>query len=181
MLAEFQQAMADLVASPARVQAARADPAAWLADYDLTDAERRRLAGFLVQPGLALGCMVYRANRLAPVAMHLTELCRAIGPGLRALMDDFWQAHPHSEPNPLLECARFCDFLAARDPMAATVRQDLARARAGIDEALAASGAVRPAPSAPPPAPPSVPPSPSDNAGRVPRAPARSPPPPRGA
>jgi hypothetical protein len=175
MLAEFQQAMADLVASVARVQAARADPEAWLDGYDLTEAERRRLAGFLAQPGLALGCMVYRANRLAPVAMHLTELCRAIGPALRGVMDDFWAAHPHSEPNPLIECARFCDFLDGRDAAPADA---LAVARATIAEALAASGMVIPAPCAPPPAPRSAPSSPSGNAGPAAPAPARSRPPP---
>jgi hypothetical protein len=174
MLAEFQQAMADLVASVARVQAARADPEAWLAGYELTAVERQRLTGFLAQPGLALGCMVYRANRLAPVAMHLTALCRAIGPGLREAMDAFWLAHPHSEPNPLLECARFCDFIEGRPGVP---REELAQARATIAEALAASGIVRPAPCAPPPASPSVPSSPSDSAGRAPPAPARSPPP----
>lgn len=177
MLADVQQAMADLVASVARVQAARQDPEAWLDGYDLTAVERRRLAGFLAQPGLALGCMVYRANRLAPVAMHLTELCRAIGPGLRAEMDAFWLAHPHSEPNPLLECARFCDFIEGRP---GTPRDELAQARATIAEALAASGAVRPTPFAPPPASPSLPSSPSDSAGRALPVPARSPPLPRG-
>jgi hypothetical protein len=172
MLAEFQQAMADLVASVARVQAARADPEAWLGGYDLTEAERGRLAGFLAQPGLALGCMVYRANRLAPVAMHLTELCRAIGPALRGVMDDFWAAHPHSEPNPLIECARFCDFLDTRPDMP---RDALAQARATIAEALAASAMVIPAPSALPPAPPSAPSSPSGSAAPAAPAPARWP------
>ena len=174
MLADLQQAMADLVASVARVQAARQDPEAWLAGYDLTAPERRRLAGFLAQPGLALGCMVYRANRLAPVAMHLTALCRAIGPGLRDVMDAFWLAHPHSEPNPLLECARFCDFIDGRP---GTPRDELALARATIAEALAASGVVRPAPCAPPPASPSVPSSPLGSAVPSPPGPARSPPP----
>ncbi len=140
MLGEFQQAMADLVASAARVQTARHDPDAWLAGYDLTEAERRRLTGFLAQPGLALGCMVYRANRLAPMAMHLTDLCRAIGPGLRRAVDEFWDAHPHSEPNPLLECARFCDFMDGRPEKPSDA---LAQARAAIAAALAASGAAR--------------------------------------
>lgn len=178
MLADVQQAMADLVASVARVQAAREDPQAWLAGYALTEPERRRLAGFLAQPGLALGCMVYRANRLAPVAMHLTDLCRAIGPGLREVMEAFWLAHPHSEPNPLLECARFCDFIEGRPD---APRDELALARTMIAEALAASGVVRPVPSAPLPAPPSVPSSLSDSAVPSPPAPARSPPPRPGA
>jgi hypothetical protein len=178
MLADLQQAMADLVASADRVAAARADPQAWLAGYRLSPPEQRRLAGFLAQPGLALGCMVYRANRLAPVAMHLTDLCRAVGPGLRAVMDEFWAAHPHAQANPLLECARFCDFLAVRLDLPAAADAELPQARAAIAAALAASGAVSRATAARPPAPPSAPSSPSDSA--APALPAHRPsPPPR--
>lgn len=181
MLADLQQAMADLVASTDRVMLARRDPEAWLDGYHLTALERRRLAGFLAQPGLALGCMVYRANRLAPVAMHLTDLCRAVGPGLRAIMDEFWAAHPHAHANPLLECARFCDFLAARLDLPAAADDELPRAQASIAAALAASGVVSRATSARPPAPPSGPSSPSGNAGQAVPAPRRSPPPRPGA
>ena len=105
--------------------------------------ERRRLAGFLAQPGLALGCMVYRANRLAPVAMHLTDLCRALGPGLRAVMDEFWAAHPHAQANPLLECARFCGVCGKDDEETLDLFIDKIeelKAKVGIKKSIAEYG-----------------------------------------
>lgn len=134
MLGELQQAMADVVACPDRARAAQADLAAFASGYALTAAERARLAGFVAAPSLALGCMVYRANRLAPLALNLGALCRALGAALQPAVEAFWRARPHADPNPLLECEAFLAQLDAPD----TLRGQVAEARAMVGAALAA-------------------------------------------
>lgn len=114
MLAEFQQALADLVASPRLCREARADPALLACRYALTERERRRLAAMLDQPGMALNCMLYRANRLAPLALNLGDLCRALGPALGPLLTDYTERHPHTNVHFYVECERFCAFVAAQ-------------------------------------------------------------------
>ena len=39
-------------------------------------------------------CIVYRANRLAPLALNLPRTCRALGPALRDIATDYWAAYP---------------------------------------------------------------------------------------
>jgi hypothetical protein len=111
VLADFQQACADLVASPELVQQAREDPSDLLARYELTDLERRRLVAFANAPGIAASCMLYRANRLAPLALNLRELCTALGPRLRPLLDAYWRRFPNTDVHFLAECRRFCAYL----------------------------------------------------------------------
>ena len=79
MLLEFQQALADLVASPDFCRQARADPQELMRRYDLSAREHRRLVDMVNQPGMALNCMLYRSNRLAPLAQNLYGLCNALG------------------------------------------------------------------------------------------------------
>jgi hypothetical protein len=112
MLSEFQQAFVDMVASPEMCLAVRRDPAAGvLARYELTDRERRRLIALARHPGMAMNCMLYRANRLAPLALNMPRLCKALGDDLRPLASAYWQAYPTTDVHFLIESQRFCDFV----------------------------------------------------------------------
>ena len=111
MLVEFQQALADLVASPALCRSARKDPALLRQTYDLTDREHARLLGMLAQRGMALNCMLYRANRLAPLALNLHDFCTALGKRLGPLLTEYTTLHPNTNVHFFGECARFCAFI----------------------------------------------------------------------
>jgi hypothetical protein len=111
VLLEFQQALADLVASPDFCRQARADPQALLRRYDLSEREHRRLIDMVNQPGMALNCMLYRSNRLAPLAQNLYGLCHALGPRLGPLLTEYSQAYPNTTVHFYLECDRFCRFI----------------------------------------------------------------------
>jgi hypothetical protein len=114
MLAEFQQALVDLTAQPARCAKFRRDPAPLRAEYDLTDREYDRLVQMLRHPGMRCGCVVYRANRLAPLVMNAPQTCRSLGPGLRPYVDEFWDANPETNVHFYIETDRFCRFLLAK-------------------------------------------------------------------
>src|SRR5262245_17059209 len=96
MLADFQQALADLVASPELCQAIRdlPEPEPLLAEYRLTPRERARLIAIARHPGMSANCTVYRSNRLTPIVLNLPDTCHALGPSLRPLLDRFWATHP---------------------------------------------------------------------------------------
>jgi hypothetical protein len=111
MLPDFQQALADLTASPAMCVRARQDPAFLRDAYDLTEREFGRLVGIVGQPGMQCACIVYRANRLAPLAMNAHRTCEALGPRLRAVVEEFWAAYPESNVHFYVETANFCQFL----------------------------------------------------------------------
>ena len=78
MLVDFQRALADLTASPALCRQVRDAPETLRHRYELTDKEWRRLCGIVASKGMEANCMLYRANRLAPVALNLPETCEAI-------------------------------------------------------------------------------------------------------
>jgi hypothetical protein len=114
VLAEFQQAMCDLIASPALCTAARRDPSLLRAAYDLTDREADRLTLIARHHGMTAACSLYRANRLAPLVMNLPRTCRALGVDLRPLLDKFWRLHSETNVHFFVECYRFCAFLESR-------------------------------------------------------------------
>ena len=114
MLIDFQQALADLVASPAFCRAVRADPGRLSQGYDLSPREQDRLLVMVNHPGMALNCMLYRANRLAPLALNLGELCRALGPELGPLITEYIDLHPNTNVHFYQECERFCAFIEAK-------------------------------------------------------------------
>jgi hypothetical protein len=111
MLAEFQQALADLTASPAFSSSARENPSLLRDRYELSDREFDRLVGILRHPGMECACIVYRANRLAPLAMNVPQTCKALGPELRAVVEEFWAAYPETNVHFFVETDRFCRFL----------------------------------------------------------------------
>ncbi len=112
MLAEFQQAMADLTASPALCNAARRHAGTLPARYDLTPRETARLNAMVAHKGMECACIVYRANRLAPLALNLPRTCRALGPALRDIASDYWAAYPEGNVHFYIEAERFCRYLA---------------------------------------------------------------------
>ena len=114
MLAEFQQALVDLTAAPVKCAALRRDPAPLRTLYDLTDREFDRLVKMLRHPGMRCGCVVYRANRLAPLVMIAPDTCRSLGPALRPYVDEFWDANPETNVHFYVETDRFCRYLLGK-------------------------------------------------------------------
>lgn len=111
MLAEFQQALADLIASPDLCIEARANPDLLSLRYQITAREAKRLQGVVTHPGMKCNCMLYRANRLAPLALNLPNLIRALGGQLRGVLDDFWEQYRNTDVHFYVESYRFCEFV----------------------------------------------------------------------
>lgn len=91
-LSGFQLALCDAIASPSRAQTLRLDPDAFLAGYDLTDRERRRLVAVGRQPGMTTCCAIYRLNRISPICLHLPMTMRLLGDGFMAQVEDYWSS-----------------------------------------------------------------------------------------
>lgn len=134
MLADFQQALADLTASPDLCVAVRRDASVLRARYELTPIEARRLESMVAHPGMTCSCIVYRANRLAPLALNLPLTCRALGASLRGLVSAYWAEHPEGNAHFFVETDRFCRWLA-RHLYAGGA--DVAAARLGARHVLA--------------------------------------------
>lgn len=111
MLVEFQQALADLTASPELCRAVRRNPMVLLTRYRLTEKEFARLAFMANHKGMECSCMLYRANRLTPLAINLPQLCRALGPQLRDVLSSYWSRYPNADAHFLLEAQRFCHYV----------------------------------------------------------------------
>jgi hypothetical protein len=111
MLADFQQALADLIASPDLCIEARRNPGALRERYQLTDREAHRLVGVVNHPSMECNCMLYRANRLAPLAVNLRSLLKALGPDLRSVLDSFWKRYSNTDVHFYVESYRFCEFI----------------------------------------------------------------------
>jgi hypothetical protein len=134
MLAEFQQALADLTASPELCRCARQAPGLLRDTYDLSEREWRRLVAIVRHPGMACVCMVYRANRLAPLALNLPRTCNALGAELRPLAEAYWNEFPEGNVHFYIESDRFCRFLKAEIAYGW-------RVAAGVEEILAIESA----------------------------------------
>jgi hypothetical protein len=111
MLIEFQQAFADLVASPQLCINVRAQPELLRQQYQLSDQEFRQLVAVVNHPGMECNCMLYRANRLAPLALNLPELCKALGKDLPQTLSRYWATYRNGDSHFLLESQRFCEFV----------------------------------------------------------------------
>lgn len=137
MLAAFQQAMADLVASPEMCASLRRSRSV-LEGYVLTELETDRLVAMAASPAMAANCMVYRSNRLTPIAVNFPRTCAVLGHDLRGVVDRFWSFCP-TQPfvHFLIEARRFAVFLANtlsdlpstvdRDALVATLADESAR------------------------------------------------------
>lgn len=142
-LTQFQVALADLTASPALVREVRSDAAVLTRRYDLTAREAQRLATIAASKGMAANCMLYRANRLAPVALNCPELCSALGEELNRLISAYWESEPTTDVHFLVETDRFCTFLSARDDLPPRAAAMLAQEHAAVRARLTASGMAR--------------------------------------
>ena len=69
-VASFQQALCDLIASPSLCRALRSDPDDVMANYELSDRERRRLVEAVWQRGMSTNCSLYRSNRVTPLHFY---------------------------------------------------------------------------------------------------------------
>jgi hypothetical protein len=114
MLAEFQQALADLTASPELCRRVRREPSVLNENYRLTEREYRRLVGIVNHRGMECNCIVYRANRLAPLAMNIPRTCKALGKDLRDVVSEYWLSAPETNVHFFVETNRFCEFLKAK-------------------------------------------------------------------
>ena len=140
-LAAFQRALADLTASPALCREVRRDPGLLSDRYGLSQRELARLSHVAGSNGMEANCMLYRANRLAPVALNCPELCERLGDDLNELISAYWDAEPTTNVHFLVETDRFCRFLAARDDLSDAAREALAREHGLVAARLAASAA----------------------------------------
>ena len=114
MLADFQQALADLTASPALCYRVRSHPLALYEKYALTEREWKRLVGMVQHRGMQCACIVYRANRLAPLTLNLPLTCKALGEELRSVVSEFWGSFSEAHVHFFVESDRFCRFLKAK-------------------------------------------------------------------
>lgn len=138
-LAAFQRALTDLTASPEMCRFVRHDPDWLMETYDLTRQERDRLAGIAASAGMEANCILYRANRLAPVALNCPDLCDALGEDLNRLISAYWEAEPTTNVHFLVETERFCAFLQGRADLGPAARAALAREHDLVLQKLAAS------------------------------------------
>ena len=111
-LAAFQQAQADLIASPEDCRSILANEEALFGQYDLADRERRRLREMVRQRGMAVNCSIYRANRFGPLHGVLPLTCGLLGDRLRPMVDRYWQIAP-LDLQSLPEARRFAGYLRA--------------------------------------------------------------------
>ena len=111
MREQFQRAFSDLTASAEFVKQARVRPEILNERYELNELELRRLTAIVNQPGMECNCILYRANRLAPVAINLPDLCRALGSELRELLSEYWLQSTHAGDNFWVEANDFCEFV----------------------------------------------------------------------
>lgn len=114
MLVEFQQALADMVASPEFCRQVRVSPLLLRERYVLSEREFERLIKMVNHKAMALNCMLYRANRLAPLAMNLHEFCTLLGTRLGPLLSEYAILYPNTNVHFYLECDRFCQFVRTK-------------------------------------------------------------------
>ncbi len=143
MLIDFQQALADMVASPQLCRAVREQPRVLLERYDLSELEHGRLVAMAKHRGMTSNCVLYRANRLAPLVLNLPDLCRALGDDLTPLLEDYWAAYPNTDVNFLVESDRFCQSVLDKADggfvLAERAREALEREHANLKLRLLAS------------------------------------------
>lgn len=156
MLADFQQALADLTASPELCRGVLADAEVLSGRYVLTSREQARVLAIVRHRGMAAACMVYRMNRIAPLVMNLRESMRALGPSLRETLSVYWRDYPHGYAHFLLEAERFGDWLSRRlaeveSAPGAALSMLLERDVKAVRAALVASQSTQPLSPADPP------------------------------
>jgi hypothetical protein len=110
--------------------------------YNLTDREWRRLVSVVSSKGMEANCVLYRANRLAPVALNLPDTCKALGDDLSQLISAYWEVEPITDVHFLVEADRFCRFLESKSGLSVAIVSALQREHAVVAGKLAASYTV---------------------------------------
>lgn len=111
MLSDFQQALAEITASPRLCVAVRRNPALLAERYQLSERERRQVLATANHPSMECTCSLYRANRLAPLVRNLPRTIAALTERLEPVLNDYWEAHPWPHRYGYLESERFCRWL----------------------------------------------------------------------
>jgi hypothetical protein len=111
MLSDFQQALAEITASPNLCMAVRRDPAVLEERYQLSPREQRQVVAVARHPSMACACSLYRANRLAPLVRNLPRTLAALSVRLEPTLNAYWEAHPWPYRYGYLESERFCRWL----------------------------------------------------------------------
>ena len=109
-LVKFQQALADVVASPQRCIALRQD-SSLLDAYDLEPRERQRLLTMVRHEGMSHNCTLYRANRLTPLVRSLPRTCELLADRLTEVLEQVWTERPDAEVQFKLEAERFGRYI----------------------------------------------------------------------
>jgi hypothetical protein len=113
-LQAFQQALTDLVMSPALRNRVAEDPGC-LAEYDLSELEVRRLALLAKDPRVRTPTLLHRSFRLSMLANTLPRSCKALGPrGIRELTHAYWSEGPPRTMQYVKEASRFAEFSLQR-------------------------------------------------------------------
>lgn len=111
----FQQALTDLVMSPALRARVAEDPAACLSGYELSELEVRRLAALARDPRVRTPTLLHRSFRLSMLANTLPRTCKALGPqGLRELTHAYWSEGPPRTMQYVKEALRFSEYALGR-------------------------------------------------------------------
>ncbi|HBL31661.1 MAG TPA: hypothetical protein DD490_32970 [Acidobacteria bacterium] len=114
-LQAFQQALTDLVMSPALRARVAEDAHGQLAGYDLSEQELRRLAALAADPRVRTPTFLHRAFRLSMLANTVPRTCKVLGPGgIRELTHAWWAAGPPRTMQYLKEAQLFADFARGR-------------------------------------------------------------------
>ena len=111
MREQFQKAFSDMTASADLVKRVRKDARILRESYDLTDLEWRRLSAIANQPGMECNCILYKSNRLGPIAINLPDLCEELHDDLRALLTEYWAENTQLNTNFWVESYTFCEFV----------------------------------------------------------------------
>lgn len=112
MLSDFQQALAEITASPRYCLAVRRDASLLQERYQLSERERRQVLAMAQHPAMECACSLYRANRLAPLFRNLPGTLEALREHLESTLNAYWEAHPWPYRYGYLESERFCHWLA---------------------------------------------------------------------
>ncbi len=109
----FQQALADLVASPEMRALACQDPDAAFARYQLNSKDRRRLEALAHdRRGMGAGNLIHNSFRLGLVAETLPKTLNLLGPARsEPLLKKYWHTTPPKDFRYSNEAFRFADHL----------------------------------------------------------------------
>jgi len=110
----FQQALCDLVASPALCFDLRHGQGAILDRYELSEREHRRLMSMVCQRGMSTNCSLYRSNRITPLYTLLHHTCVLLGEALSREVDLYWKSGEFLDLQFAEEIERFAEFLRRR-------------------------------------------------------------------